>query len=69
MIGSLTHNLSGDSERRLRTKLYYKRDDFNCTIVNIPFICSNIPAASALWSIHCRKHCWASFMTYHLIYN
>jgi hypothetical protein len=27
------------------TKLYDKRDDFNFPIVNIPFICSNIPAA------------------------
>ena len=36
-----------DSERRFRTKLYDKRDDFNFPIVNFPFICSNIPAASA----------------------
>jgi hypothetical protein len=34
-----------DSEGRLRTKLYDKRDDFNFPIVNFPFICSNIPAA------------------------
>ena len=34
-----------DSEERLRTKLYDKRDDFNFPIVNFPFICSNIPAA------------------------
>jgi hypothetical protein len=34
------------SEGRLRTKLYNKRDDFNFPIVNFPFICSNIPAAS-----------------------
>jgi DNA-dependent RNA polymerase auxiliary subunit epsilon len=34
-----------DSEERLRTKLYDKRDDFNFSIVNFPFICSNIPAA------------------------
>jgi hypothetical protein len=33
-----------DSEGRLRTKLYDKRDDFNFTIVNFPFIYSNIPA-------------------------
>ena len=31
----------------LRTKLYDKRDDFNFTIVNFPFICKNIPAAPA----------------------
>jgi hypothetical protein len=35
------------SEDRLRTKLYDKRDDFNCPIVNFPFICRNIPAAPA----------------------
>jgi hypothetical protein len=35
-----------DSEGRLRTKLYDKRDDYNFPIVNFPFICSNIPAAS-----------------------
>ena len=37
--------LNIDSEGRLRTKLYDKRDDFNFPIVNFPFICSNIPAA------------------------
>jgi hypothetical protein len=36
-----------DSEGRLRTKDYDKRDDFNFLIVNFPFICSNIPAAPA----------------------
>jgi hypothetical protein len=36
-----------DSEGRLRTKLYDKRDDFNFPMVNFPFICSNIPAAPA----------------------
>jgi hypothetical protein len=36
-----------DSEGRLRTKHYYKRDDFQFHIVNLPFICSNIPAAPA----------------------
>ena len=40
-------HLESDSEWRLRTKLYNKRDDFNFPIVNIPFICSNIPAAPA----------------------
>ena len=38
-------NLEIDSEGRLRTKLYDKRDDFNFPIVNFPFICSNFPAA------------------------
>ena len=40
-------NLEIDSEGRLRTKLYDKRDDFNFPIVNFPFIYSNLPAASA----------------------
>jgi hypothetical protein len=40
-------HLEIDSEGRLRTKLYDKRDDFNFSIVNFPFICSNIPAAPA----------------------
>jgi len=40
-------HLEIDSEGRLRTKLYDKRDDFNLPIVNFPFICSNIPAAPA----------------------
>ena len=38
-------HLEIDSESRLRTKLYHKREDFNFSIVNFPFICSNIPAA------------------------
>jgi hypothetical protein len=42
----LVLHLEIDSEGRLRTKLYAKRDDFNLPIVNFPFICSNIPAAS-----------------------
>ena len=41
-------HLEIDSEERLRTKLYDKRDDFNFPIVNFPFICSNIPAAPEL---------------------
>ena len=36
-----------DSDGRLRTKPYDKRDDFNFPIVKFPFICSNIPAAPA----------------------
>ena len=36
-----------DSEGRLRTKLYDKRDEFNLQIVNFQFICSNIPAVPA----------------------
>ena len=40
-------HLEINSEGRLRTKLYDKRDDFNFPIVNFPFICSNIPATPA----------------------
>ena len=40
-------DLHNDSEWRLRTKLYDKRDDFNFPIMNFPFICSNILAAPA----------------------
>jgi hypothetical protein len=40
-------HLEIDSEGRLRTTLYDKRDDFNFLIVNFPFICSNIPAVPA----------------------
>ena len=41
-------HLEIDSEERLRTKLYGKRDDFNFHIVNFPFIRSTIPAAQAI---------------------
>jgi hypothetical protein len=40
-------HLEIDSECRLRTKHYDKRDDFNFPIVNFPFICSNIPVVPA----------------------
>jgi len=40
-------HLEIDSDGRLRTKLYDKRNDFNFPIVNFPFICSNITAAPA----------------------
>ena len=40
-------HLEIDSEDRLRTKLYDKRDYFNFHIVNFPFICNTIPAAPA----------------------
>ena len=40
-------HLEIDSEGRLTTKLYDKKDDFNFPIVNFSFICSNIPAAPA----------------------
>jgi hypothetical protein len=41
-------HLEIDSEGRLRTKLYDKRDDLNLPIVNFPFICSNIPEVCRL---------------------
>ena len=40
-------HLEIDNEGRLKTKLYDKRDDFSFSIVNFPFISSNIPAAPA----------------------
>ena len=39
--------LNIDSNGRLTTSLYGKHDDFNCTIVNFPFLCSNIPLSPA----------------------
>ena len=41
----LDRHIEIDSDGRLRTKLYDKRDDFIFPIVNFPIICSNIPAA------------------------
>jgi hypothetical protein len=41
-------HLEIDSEGRLRTKLYDKRDDFNFPIVNFPFIHCTIPASHAI---------------------
>ena len=41
-------HLEIDSNGRLRTKLYDKRDDINFPIVNIPFIHCTIPAAHAI---------------------
>ena len=38
-------HLEIDSLWRLRTKIYDRRYDFNFSIVNFLFICSNIPAA------------------------
>jgi len=34
-----------DSEDQFRTRSYYKRNDINFPILNIPFICSNIQTA------------------------
>jgi hypothetical protein len=35
------------TDGKLTTQLYDKRDDFSFTIVNIPYICSNIPLSPA----------------------
>ena len=40
-------HLNIDSEGRLRTKIYDKRDYLNFSIANFQFICSTIPAAPA----------------------
>ena len=45
---NLDLHLEIDSQERLRTKLYNKRDDFNFPIVNFPFMRSTIPAAHAI---------------------
>jgi hypothetical protein len=37
------HVLKFDSNSRLTTTLYDKRDDFDFAIVEFPFLCSNIP--------------------------
>jgi hypothetical protein len=39
--------LNIDSSGRLTTSLYDKRDDFDFTIVNFPFLCSNVPHSPA----------------------
>ena len=36
-----------DNSGKLSTKLYDKRDDFNFPLVNVPFLCDNIPASPA----------------------
>jgi hypothetical protein len=40
-------SLNIDSNGRLITSLYDKRDDFDFAIVNFPFLCSNIPFSPA----------------------
>ena len=39
--------LEMDIDGNLTTKLYDKRDDFNFSIVNFPYLCSNIPSSPA----------------------
>jgi hypothetical protein len=45
-----------DSDVGLRTKNYDKKDYYNFPIVNFPFICSNIPAATAYVDRMCGMH-------------
>ena len=40
-------SLKFDSAHNLQVKLYDKRDDFNFSIVNFPFLCGNIPQSPA----------------------
>ena len=47
MLHTLTYTSKIESEDRLITKVYEKRDDFHFPILNFPFTCSNIPAAPA----------------------
>jgi hypothetical protein len=39
--------LEFDDNGQISTKIYDKRDDFNFKIINIPNMCSNMPAAPA----------------------
>ena len=39
--------LEYDNEKKVCVKLYVKRDDFNFSVVNFPFLCSNIPSSPA----------------------
>ena len=39
--------LEFDDSGKLSTKIYDKRDDFNFKIINLPNMCSNIPASPA----------------------
>ena len=57
-ISYLDLHLEIDSEGRLGTKLYDKRDDFNILIVNFPSICSNIPAL--VYGVYISQMIWYS---------
>jgi hypothetical protein len=41
-----------DDSGQLSTKIYDKRDDFNFKIINVPNMCSNIPAFFCIWCLH-----------------
>jgi hypothetical protein len=55
--------LNVDSNDRLTTSLYDKRDDFDFTIVNFPFLCSNILLSPAYGVYICQliRYARASF--------
>jgi hypothetical protein len=42
----VSYYLDIDSNARLTTTLYDKRDHFDFAIVNFPFLCSNIPLST-----------------------
>jgi hypothetical protein len=50
-----------DSNGKITTQLYNKRDDFNFSIVNFPYLCSNIPASSAygVYISQLIRYAWA----------
>jgi hypothetical protein len=43
-----------DTNGKITTQFYYKRNDFNFSIVNFSYLCSNIPASPAygVWCIY-----------------
>jgi hypothetical protein len=46
--------LNIDSNGRLATSLYDKRDDFDFVFINFPFLCSNIPLSPAYGVYVCQ---------------
>lgn len=48
---TLTCILNIYNEGRLKPNVYDKRNEFNCTIVNFLFLCSNIPQGSCTYPI------------------
>jgi hypothetical protein len=49
----ILHNI--DSNGRLTTTSYDKRDDFNFAIVNFPFLCSNIQLSTEAYKAQVNK--------------
>ena len=58
-VSYLELHLEIDSEWRLRTKPYDKRNNFNFPNVNFPFICSNISAAPT-YGVYISQLMWYS---------